>query len=347
MPSLKRRQLVDRDRGGVYHCWNRCVRRAFLCGKDPATEQDFSHRRDWILTRQEQLAQLFAIDIEFHAEMRNHLHLVLRTRPDVAQRWSRQEVARRWLTITRLAKCMDDSLPQPQQKRILALAKDKKRIAKLRRRLSSISWWMGTLCENIARRANQEDDCKGRFWETRFKCRKCVDVGAIIICGMYVDLNALRAGEASSLQTSYYSSAYQRIQALGQRKNARDRADAWLGELTLVEGSERDPYVKLHSHTGRRASDLGLVPISLEDYLKLLQWTAEQISSGQRPTIPSDLEPILDHLSVRGDAWLETIQEYEESFCHIVAAPVEMAKAAERMGVHHLKGMPNCRRLFA
>ncbi len=134
--------------------------------------------------------------------MANHLHLVLRTLPRVAKRWSPLEVARRWLTITKLAKCMSDAMPTPDRKRVEQLAKNKKEIARLRKRLSCVSWFIGTLCENIARRANKEDDCLGRFWESRYKCRECVSDGGILLCGIYVDLNPEKAGEASSPETA-------------------------------------------------------------------------------------------------------------------------------------------------
>ena len=123
----------------------------FLCGQDPLTGQDYSHRRDWIINREEQLAQLFTIEVEFRAEMSNHLHAVLRTRPEIAKRLPPREVARRWLTITKLAKSMSDDMPEPDEKKIDKLVGNKTRIAELRRRLSSISWFMGILCENIAR----------------------------------------------------------------------------------------------------------------------------------------------------------------------------------------------------
>ena len=166
MVAYARRKLLGGERQAVFHCWNRCVRCAFLCGRDSHTGQDYSHRRDWIVNREEQLASLFAIDIEFRTELSNHLHLVLRTMPRVAKRWTAEEVVRRWLTITKLAKCFADDLPTPDPQHLEKLVRDKKLVAKLRRRLSSISWFMGILCENIARRANHEDDCKGRFFET-------------------------------------------------------------------------------------------------------------------------------------------------------------------------------------
>ncbi len=199
MVAYSRRKLLGRDRKAVYHCWARCVRRAFLWGQDPLTGHDYSHRRDWILTREEQLAGLFAIEVEFHAELSNHLHLMLRSRPDVARRWSAYEVARRYLTIMRIAKCMSDDLPLPNEQRIEQAMRNKKRIQQMRRRLSKISWFMGILCENIARRANKEDGCHGKFFETRFKCRECADPHGMLICALYVDLNPIKAGEAFRL----------------------------------------------------------------------------------------------------------------------------------------------------
>ena len=39
MPSYARKDIVAEGEVGIYHCVNRCVRRAWLCGKDPVTGQ--------------------------------------------------------------------------------------------------------------------------------------------------------------------------------------------------------------------------------------------------------------------------------------------------------------------
>ncbi len=48
MVAFSRNQIVSRDEVSLYHCWARCVRRARLCGRDPLSGKDYSHRRRWI-----------------------------------------------------------------------------------------------------------------------------------------------------------------------------------------------------------------------------------------------------------------------------------------------------------
>lgn len=97
MASKSRKEVVRPGEVGVYHCWSCCVRRAFLCGQDPVSSQDFSKRRDWIVDFEKALTAQFAIEVGFHAELANHLHLIIRNRPDLVETWSDEEVARRWL----------------------------------------------------------------------------------------------------------------------------------------------------------------------------------------------------------------------------------------------------------
>ena len=110
MPTYSRRQIVVEDEVGVYHCISRCVRRAFLCGVDTYSGQDYSHRKEWILDRLRELAGLFGIEVCGYSVMSNHLHLVLRNRPDIAGRWSADEVALRW---RRVFPTRDDATGEP------------------------------------------------------------------------------------------------------------------------------------------------------------------------------------------------------------------------------------------
>ncbi|HVJ80170.1 MAG TPA: hypothetical protein VNC50_03780, partial [Planctomycetia bacterium] len=96
MPTYARREIVAKGEIGAYHCIARCVRRAFLCGKDPLTGRNFDHRRHWIRQLLQRQAESFAIDVGGYAIMANHFHVVLRQRPDLAKDWTAEEVTRRW-----------------------------------------------------------------------------------------------------------------------------------------------------------------------------------------------------------------------------------------------------------
>jgi hypothetical protein len=50
MTRARSQQICHQDTP-YYHCISRVVRRAFLCGFDETTQQDFEHRRQWMLDR--------------------------------------------------------------------------------------------------------------------------------------------------------------------------------------------------------------------------------------------------------------------------------------------------------
>jgi len=215
MPTA-RRLLVDPAGSGVYHCISRCVRRAFLCGRDEYSGQDYEHRRGWVEGRLRQLAALYAVEVFAYAVMSNHLHVVVRTLPGRVAGWCDEEVARRWLRIFpgQTGTREPGKPPLSEQEAVGILCRDRAKLALCRARLADLSWFMRSLNEPIARRANREDECTGRFWEGRFKCQRLEDPGAVLACMAYVDLNPVRAGMAETPEASEFTSGRQRARAL-------------------------------------------------------------------------------------------------------------------------------------
>jgi hypothetical protein len=341
VPRLARGEYLDPHEVQVVHAIQRCVRRAFLCGNDPFSGQSYEHRRHWIRTRLEFLASVFAIDCLTYTVLSNHLHVVLRSRPDIVQTWSDEDVARRWLRLFPKRKCKDGSPEIPNNAELQMITGDPKRVEELRSRLSDLSWWMRCTAENIARQANREDECTGRFWEGRFRAQLLLDEASLLACVAYVDLNPIRAALAETLETSEFTGAKDRIDDLQERAGGAGNTHAWersrrrrkSGWMSPLEIDERlDPVGPDPNPTSRRASQKGFLPISLAGYLELLDWTGRQLRATKRGVIPLHLAPILTRLGLDSDDWCHLVGKFGRVFKRVAGTTESLQAEATRRG---------------
>jgi hypothetical protein len=342
MPACARKEIFRQGQSGLFHCWTRCVRRAFLMGNDPLTGQNHDHRQDWVLARLRLLVSCFAIDVGFLAIMSNHLHLVLRVSAQLVDRWSDQEVARRWLRVYPGRRVLDTAWVEPQEDDIEKLAADKQQIQELRERLRNPSWFMSALSEYIARRGNSEDNCSGHFFEARFGLRELLDEASLLICGMYVDLNEIRAAVELTPENSRRCSIGMRLGVLLQTGNPE--LDAFLAPLTL----EAHDLGEIPSTTGQRASDKGLLDLTLSDYARLLDFAGRQIKADKVGAIPADLAPILERLGlVNGERFVEAVKNFPRIFRRVAGKAAQMTARAQAVGRQWMQGIRAARKTFS
>lgn len=300
--------LVDTP---YYHCIARCVRRAFLCGRDSHTGQSFEHRRQWVVDRLSFLGDVFAIDICAYAIMSNHYHVVVHVDWERAARWSDAEVIQRWCCLYKgnlLSQrfMRGDDLSRAEFNVLQGC------IDVWRGRLSDISWFMKQLNESIARAANIEDNCKGRFWEARFKSQALLDEKALLACMVYVDLNPIRAGIADDVESSDFTSVQARLWQVagGRLAVTRNHDESELSKPHLL------PFVEAeHSATQRCA-----LPFKLRDYLDLVDWTGRCVRNDKRGAINSSKPLILDRLRMSEAQWKAlAIDIQRQAFCALGA----------------------------
>lgn len=125
----------------VFHCVNRCVQRAYLCGQDPVNGKDFEVRREWIHRRLEFLAGVMGVEVLGYCVKSNHIHCILRSRPDVVQDWTADEVARKWWKLCPARKDKDGSPAEPTEYELNSIGNDEKGVKEKRLRLPSVSWF--------------------------------------------------------------------------------------------------------------------------------------------------------------------------------------------------------------
>ena len=313
-----RSQLVPPGSAGSFHCVQRCVRRAFLCGIDRYTGRSFEHRKTWVEDRIHLVAECFAVAIQAYAVMSNHLHLVLQMDPAHTATWSDAEVAERWI---RLFPPREDS-ELARTIKCERLLVDADSLMLIRSRLGSLSWLMRCLVEPIARRANREDGCTGRFWEGRFKSQLLCDDRAILAAMAYVDLNPIRAGIARRLDHSRHTSIQRRI------ASTLDRPEALRASLKPLAG-------RIAPH----------MSISTADYLALVEWTGRQLRPGKRGRIAEDAPSCLRTIEQQPNRWAIRVKSVGSGYWRAIGELEDLISIAVRLRQRWMKGIGLAARL--
>jgi hypothetical protein len=208
-------------------------------------------------------------------------------------------------------------------------------IEKWRARLCDLSWFMKCLNEHLARRANIEDNCDGRFWSGRFRSQALLDKAGLLTAMAYVDLNPIRAGMAATPEESEFTSIYERIRrALGPNSS----------EEVTGEGDPL-PQVSLRPfHCAEQERET--IPYRFEDYLALVDWTGRQIRDDKRGHIDAPLPPIIRRLSIDHDAWCLAMRPRGNVFGRAMGKLNHLRLHANTLGQSWVKGVQTAERLY-
>ncbi|MFN9081569.1 MAG: transposase [Planctomyces sp.] len=373
MARLARVEVFATDEVAIVHVMNRTVRRCFLLGYDPITGRNYDHRKVWIDEQLADQARHFGIDLLCQAIMSNHVHLVLRSRPDVVQEWSDEEVARRWLMLCPERRDENRRPMEPTEFEINRIVNNKEKLASLRSRLSDISWWMRLLCQHIAQRANREDGEVGKFWQARYRAVRLLDEIAILSCAAYVDLNPIRAAMAQSIDASDFTSAQKRLldltmatQNLTQPESAAVEGRPVTTPRTLTKNYRSDVALQSSQHLapvelnernglpgpdanrdGVRCSNKGFLPMSTTQYLSLLEWTARQRRVAKAGRTPKQIRRLFKLLEISADAWNELVRNFGRLFSLVAGKPAVIDSHRSRAGGHRYRARPAARDLLA
>lgn len=273
------------------------------------------------------LSEIFALDVCAYAVMSNHTHVILHINQEQADSWSVLEVIRRWHslfkgTILTREYAIEEKRHVMSDPHIRAVEETAN---VWRKRLYDISWFMRALNEYIARKANREDKCTGRFWEGRFKSQALLDEASLIACMAYVDLNPIRSKMADTPENSAHTSIQYRINAARVGKIPKRLMPFAVNDVSRVR--------------------LGL-PFALSDYLRLIDQTGRCIRSNKSGFIEGALPDILKRLNLEATFWMELVTSFESLFPSAVGSEFYLMSYQQRHSLCHIKGLSNIRKAY-
>ena len=328
--AIKRSVQVDLSLTTKFHCCTRAVRKAFILDSHPIDNPDKIDRRKWIEERILFLTTVFSIDVCAYAVMSNHYHVILDVNKAHSDEWTPLEVIARWHKIY---KGTELSRAYAKGKQLNAIESELilEFVEICRKKLHDISWFMRNINEPLARIANKEDNCKGRFWESRFKSQALLDEQALLTCMAYVDLNPIRANMSDSIKKSEFTSIKQRYEKAKQASciNHINQQPKYLSKLT-------------GNYSKSKHNDIS---IKVTSYIELVEWTSKQLQ-GNKASINKSTPSVLLELNINPEEFLHSAQYYGSQFHRMVGSLKSLLSAIKHCDINKTAGMKKAKSLF-
>ncbi|MCJ8313521.1 MAG: transposase [Saccharospirillaceae bacterium] len=328
--AVKRSSQIDLALTSKFHCCTRAVRAAFILDDNSDHDPDKINRRQWIEDRILFLTTVFAIDVCAYAVMSNHYHVILDVHKNHSDDWEPIEIITRWHKIykgTELSRAYakGKSLTKIESDLVLEFAE------KCRKKLHDISWFMRNINEPLARIANKEDDCKGRFWESRFKSQALLDEQALLTCMAYVDLNPIRSNMSKTIQKSDFTSIKKRYKKAKQANN--------------INHSTQQPK-NLSKLTGNYSkTKINDIPIKVTSYIELVEWTGKQLRNNKK-SISRNTPSILSELNINPEEFLNSAQHFGSQFHRMVGSLKSIFNAIKHCKINKTAGTKKAKIIF-
>ena len=174
---------------------------------------------------------------------------------------------------------------------------------------------MKSLAEPIARRANEEDNANGRFWQGRFSAQALLSEKALMAALTYVDLNPIRAAIARGVSTSRYTSV-------------KTRAKAMLKSPELANQVMR-PLIGTKSNHVR---------ITEAEYIELVDFTGREMHPGKRGKIAASEPRALTKLGLDKNHWTMRVKGIGSGYWRVVGEIEELVDKAKELGQRTMFG---------
>lgn len=155
-----------------------------------------------------------------------------------------------------------------------------------------------------------------------------LDEDALLTCMAYVDLNPIRAKMHSNVETSEYTSAYERLLPCKKVGNAQpeDNPSNYYFKKKYLFGFIGDAY-----ESDKINPVLG-IPFSLIDYLELVDWSGRVLREDKQGAIAGHHPKLLSKLGLDKATWLTLASRFGKDYQGAVGSLEELASFAEHTG---------------